>query len=83
MARMWDEGDYELVDMLLKMVHEWWENGPTTQQNACRVTMDTLGLSEKGRRDLRWRLPGEHDPADAVIDAPGSNVRRIRASDAG
>ena len=26
----------------------------------CRQLMDRLGLSPKGRADLRWRMPGEH-----------------------
>jgi len=79
---MWGPGDLQLVLMLLKMYHDWWETGTTTQQRAIQITMDSLGLSTKGRRDLRWLLPGEAPSAPVlqIEDAP-SKVRRIRAVD--
>ena len=81
MAPMWDEGDYELVDILLKMVHDWWEDPTTTQATQMRLTMDTLGLTVKGRQDRHWWLPGEAPLQLEVIDGGRSNVRRLHAVD--
>ncbi len=38
-----------------------------------RALEDGLGISEKGRRNLRWRLPEEEDP-----DAPIATVVPMR-----
>jgi len=46
-----------------------------------RLRMDGLGLSPKGKRDLRWRVPGEQ-VAGRPVSPPGE-VRRLRAVDPG
>lgn len=50
--------------------------------NEVRLRMDALGLTPKGKRDLRWRLPG--DPASEKQDELPklAEVRRLRALDA-
>lgn len=40
-----------------------------------RLRMDALGLTPKGKRDLRWRLGG----AAEVVDHPTKRERRLRA----
>lgn len=44
-----------------------------------RLRMDGLGLTAKGKRDLRWRSTAEHAPADAPEDKPLADVHRLRA----
>lgn len=47
-----------------------------------RLRMDGLGLSAKGKRELRWRSPSER-AAEALDDRPKlAQVRRLRAVDA-
>lgn len=45
--------------------------------NEVRLRMDGLGLTPKGKRDLRWRVVAE--PAEGERVAGGANVRRLRA----
>ena len=53
--------------------------GPTTLVTAVQRRMDGLGLTAKGKRDLRWRAPTE---TAAQEDAPKlAEVRRLRAVD--
>jgi len=82
-ASMWDPSDHDTVEMLLRLIHNW--DPPTASQaTAIQRFKNGLGLTPAGRRQLRWMFPREEpDPADAVIDAPGSNVRRIRAVESG
>jgi hypothetical protein len=44
-----------------------------------RLRMDGLGLSAKGKRDLRWRSPTEQKPSAAPVRL--AEVRRLRAVD--
>ena len=46
-----------------------------------RLRTDGLGLTAKGKRDLRWRAPTEHaaDPAVKVEQSKGAAVRILRA----
>ena len=46
-----------------------------------RLYKDTLGLSPKGRQNLRWRLPEEVPPQLELIQGGKSNVRRLKATD--
>ena len=86
MAAYWDASDLDTVELLLRMVDRAVDDPAAALTTQIRLYKDTLGLTPKGRRDLRWLLPGEAPPDLAVIDggkAPESNVRRIRAVDAG
>jgi len=85
MAAYWDASDLDTVELLLRMVDRAVDDPAAALTTQIRLYKDTLGLTPKGRRDLRWLLPGEALPDLAVIDggkAPESNVRRIRAVDA-
>lgn len=46
-----------------------------------RLRMDGLGLTAKGKRDLRWRTGGEQEvaAADGVEPSKPAEVRRLRA----
>lgn len=81
MAPMWDEADYGTVEMLLKMVDEWWGTPVAAQATQIRQYRDTLGLTPKGRQQRRWLLPDEAPPQLTVIEGGASNVRRLRAAD--
>jgi hypothetical protein len=65
----------------LAFVMEDYVRGGGEKSSEVRLRMDALGLSAKGKRDLRWRSPSE---ASVVDDAgPGrpkmAEVRRLRA----
>lgn len=51
------------------------------KQSEVRLRMDGLGLTPKGKRDLRWRPPSERAEPDAAPDdaAPTATVHRLRA----
>lgn len=68
-AAMWDDADYGSVAILLKLVHELWEDGSPTAANAVRVMKDTLGIGAKGRQDRRWLLPEEKALGLAPVEA--------------
>ena len=83
MAAMWDASDRGMVELLLRMIDAAWEHPQAASATQIRLFRDGLGLSPKGRRDLRWLLPGEAPPQLDVIDGgkADSNVRRLRAVD--
>jgi hypothetical protein len=84
MASMWDASDRGTVELLLRMIDVAWDSPTSTMAVQIRLYKDTLGLSPKGRRDLRWLLPGEVPVELEVIDGgKGSNVRSLRAVDSG
>ena len=66
---MWDESDYESVEMLLRMVHEYWEKPSATAFDAIRLARETLGIGPKGRQDRRWLLPEEKALGLAPVEA--------------
>lgn len=87
MARAWSEADRDSVEMLMRMVDEFWREPTAAMTAQIRMLKDTLGLTPKGRQDRRWLLPEEAQQAPqlSVIDGgedKGSNVRRMRAVDA-
>ena len=47
-----------------------------------RLVMDGLGLTEKGKRDLRWRVPSDEEPAtpQRQRSSSKSSGRRARLS---
>jgi len=44
-----------------------------------RLRMDGLGLTAKGKRDLRWRAPTEHAAEDVKPDRAPREVNHLRA----
>jgi hypothetical protein len=49
--------------------------------NEIRLRMDTLGLTPKGRAQLRWRVVGEEEAAPAQPRRRMPQMRRLRAVD--
>jgi hypothetical protein len=59
--------DVELIEELARSFYDLSE--PTRLR-----LIDSLGLSPKGKRDLRWRTPAEA----ATVRAQGAKVQRLR-----
>lgn len=51
-----------------------------TKPSEIRLRMDGLGLTPKGKRDLRWRVPTDPAPAKARKSPKASTSRRARLS---
>ena len=83
MAAMWDASDRGTLELLLLFAETVRETPQAAMATQIRLYRDGLGLTPKGRRDLRWLLPGEAPPQLDVIDGgkADSNVRRLRAVD--
>jgi len=84
MAAYWDVSDLDTVELLLRMADKAVDDPAAALATQIRLYKDTLGLTPKGRRDLRWLLPGEVPPTFGVLDGgktSESNVRRLRAVD--
>lgn len=66
---------------LIFLFEEHVRHGRATLASEIRIRMDGLGLTPKGRRDLRWRLPERAVPvaAEAPRQKKGAQVRRLRA----
>ncbi len=60
-----------LSDQLTRQLYRGEMSGPLAKE--IRALEDGLGISEKGRRNLRWRLPAEEDP-----EAPLATVTPMR-----
>lgn len=45
--------------------------------NEVRLRMDSLGLTPKGKRDLRWRLPKAEPEVAEVKPMPGRRLRAV------
>lgn len=50
----------------------------TAKANELRLRMESLGLTPKGRRDLRFLLPDETPPEGDVAEAPTAPTERKR-----
>lgn len=78
-STQWTEADRHSV-VELAYLHGELAGGRVTVAAEIRQRMDGLGLTQKGKRDLRWRV------AEAVEEEQGSGrpvaeVRRLRAVD--
>lgn len=61
-ATQWTESQFDEVVVLLALTEEFWQ-GNYTRANEMRLRSDGLGLTQKGKRDLRWRIgEGEAPP---------------------
>gem|GEM_PF-6939478 len=76
MAHMWRETDWPTLVRAIVMLDRVTRaltsgeffNGFASMQTELRHLLDSLGLTEKGRRDLRWRLPdGGVEAADLAV----------------
>ena len=74
-SSQWTDSQHSEVVELLALTDEFWR-GATARANEMRLRADGLGLTQKGKRDLRWRVP----PAEAeVVAAPkAAAARRAR-----
>lgn len=57
-ATQWSESQHDEVVVLLELAQEFW-TGNRVRANEMRLRMDGLGLTLKGKRDLRWRVADE------------------------
>ncbi len=77
MAHLWTEAQWHQVERLVLLVdrarRQLSAGEKTPNLGELRQLEDRLGISEKGRRDLRWRLPEEEDP-----DTPVATVIPMR-----
>ena len=75
---MWPEAQWDQVERLVLLVdrarRQLSAREKTPDLGELRQLEDRLGISEKGRRDLRWRLPDVEDP-----DAPVATVTALRS----
>jgi hypothetical protein len=78
-STQWTAADLVSVHQLLILVDEF-HRGRTTQANEIRLRGDGLGLTQKGKRDLRWRVgvPAEGDDVTPVPVAGDSRRERLR-----
>lgn len=81
MASMWDESDRGTLEMLVRMVDEWWESPTTKLATEIRQVKDSLGLTPKGRQDRRWLLPSddavEEAPVESPVESPWGHLRPV------
>ena len=92
MAHMWTESDWPILSQLIVMTDRITralakgDKVPSGLLPESRHLRDQLGITEKGRQDLRWEIPGhrssstneeEEDdkPALAVVRDIGSRKR--------
>lgn len=89
MAHMWTKSDWPILLRLVVMTDRVSRalntgemfTGLASMVTEVRYLEDKLGLTEKGRRDLRWELPGEDDTDDrrqhmAVVKDLPARARR-------
>lgn len=55
-STQWSEADEGAV-VELAYLHAELANGRVSMASEVRLRMDILGLTQKGKRDLRWRIP--------------------------
>lgn len=73
----WTEADRAaLVD--LAYLHAEMVDGKSALAGEVRLRMDILGLTQKGKRDLRWRV---QEQAAEAADRPAASIRRLKAVD--
>lgn len=67
-STQWTEADDGAV-LELAYLHSDLVNGRVSLASEVRLRMDILGLTQKGKRDLRWRTPAAatvSEPADVT-----------------
>ena len=87
MAHRWQEADWPVIQQLIVMTDRIsralssgeFFTGYASMVTEARYLRDQLGLTEKGRRDLRWELPGD-DEAETGL-APVTDISSRRRAD--
>ena len=78
MAHMWVEAQWDQVERLVLLVdrarRQLSAGEKTPDLGELRQLEDRLGISEKGRRDLRWRFAEDEEPVLASV-TPLSRAR--------
>ncbi len=75
-STQWSEADRQAV-VDLAYLHVELAEGRVTLAAEIRQRMDILGLTQKGKRDLRWRVGTE----EQTEERKPAEVRRLRAVD--
>lgn len=76
-ASQWTDAQEGEVVELLALTDEFW-NGNTTRANEMRLRADGLGLTQKGKRDLRWRVVGDEPVATAPPKPAAARRARLK-----
>lgn len=75
-ASQWTDAQEGEVVELLMLTDEFWR-GATARANEMRLRADGLGLTQKGKRDLRWKV-AEGEPATVATPPKAAESRRAR-----
>lgn len=77
-------GESDLASAIdLAYLHHEWCCGDVRLATEIRLRMDGLGLTPKGKRDLRWRVPAGAVVVPMEAAEPVPARRRLRAVDPG
>lgn len=68
-ATQWTDADKEAVWALAELMESWPRNAAEI-----RLRADLLGLSQKGKRDMRWRI--EVSDESAEVERPKASASR-------
>lgn len=83
-VQMWSEAERDTV-IDLAYIHEEWVRGDNRLISEVRLRMDGLGLTPKGKKDLRWKVveaPADRPETDgAFVVNTGTARERMRAID--
>lgn len=70
---MWSDADLEAVRLLAYLHHDWERKHQTSLAAELRLRSDALGLSQKGKRDHRWRIVDDEPEAPAAVEGAASS----------
>lgn len=79
-STQWGPAQQNAVLELLVLTSAFW-GGEIKVANEMRLRQDALGLTEKGKRDLRWRLPTV-DEEERAGAGPAKRARKSTAKKA-
>lgn len=68
-STQWSPADRESVRQLAYLLHDL-ERGKVSVAGEVRLRMDSLGLTQKGKRDLRWRIGVEAPEGEVPVQRP-------------
>jgi hypothetical protein len=74
-ATQWSDSQFDELVALLALSDEFWQ-GNRTRAAEMRLRMDGLGLTLKGKRDLRWRAPDDDEAAPPARPKAGAARRK-------
>lgn len=76
-ASQWTEAQFSDVVELLAITSEFW-SGNTVRAAEMRLRADGLGLTQKGKRDLRWRVKRDEDAPVRVAKPAAARRARLK-----